>query len=729
MKTQFTPTTARDPIAEMIGTLTASGRIKEKDQDSEWINCLCALTLTLEPPCKTYRFLEAIPYSRHSLDNVDVLNTMANLGYFAQSSQQKLEDIDPRLLPSFFIDHFGKPSVIIEKGEENTRVFRNNQIETLSTRDITTIFGTSWFFQHYDENKTDTSKFMRGGSGFSWFRAVLTRFKGTLGQIFLSGLFINIIALAIPLFIILIYSRVIGSVSVGTLPMLAVGMALAIGLEYCFRRIRSQSLSWLAGRMDNIVGNRIFSHLIGLPPDLIERASVAAQIARIKTFESVRDFFSGSVFLSMMEIPYVILSLAAIYAIAGKLVFVPLAMVAAYVLLFWVAHRRIKSIIRLAAKTSSARQQFTIETFEKIRGIRSYGMSKLWQEKFRTLSGQEMMAHFHLNFLGMISETIAHSLTVLSAIFTVGFGVHLIWSGQIGTGALVATMILVWRVLTPFYSMCTMIPRLEQLRNSVMQVNTLMDLNTEAIDARVAARLPRMRGQVFFNHTLFRYNEKSDPVFHDLTFEARAGDLVIITGENGAGKTTILKLVKGLYKASEGSVQIDGFDIRQLDAPDLRRQIAYVPQQTDFFYASIAENLRAGNPLATDEDIRRALDLADASEEVMALSHGVDTIIGRSGKLPLSSMFMAKLSLARAYLHRAPLILIDELPNTLLGGRAGKNLKDYLARNKGSKTCLMVTYRDDFIRIADTVILLQRGEKPITGTPSDIIDKNNVEAA
>jgi ATP-binding cassette subfamily C protein LapB len=301
---------------------------------------------------------------------------------------------------------------------------------------------------------------------------------------------LNVIALSTPLFIMLIYDRVIAAGAPEILPMLAIGACIAISFEWVLRRTRSQGLSWLAARMDNIVGSKIFAHLIGLPPSLIERASVAAQIARIKTFESVRDFFSGSVFLSMLELPFVVIAALAIYAVAGPLVLVPLAMIACYGLLFWAIHKKVKIAIRLAAKASSARQQFAIETFEKIQGVRGNGLSKTWQAKFRELSGREMLAHFRLNWLGMMAETLAHAITLIAAVATVGFGVHMIWAGMMSTGALVATMILVWRVLTPFYSLCTMIPRLEQLRNSIMQVNMLMDIDTEAMEAVTAARLP-----------------------------------------------------------------------------------------------------------------------------------------------------------------------------------------------------------------------------------------------
>ena len=721
-------TETANSVGAMMTLLQKAGR-RNFHEKNPWESSLCALLLALEPNCKTYRLIEALPYTEHNYDQTDTLNTFAHLGYFARPVTTELQDIDARLLPCLFINTNGKPVVILELKENYFKIYNNSHVSKVSKKDIGSETGSAWFFERFDENRAPTSRFMRVGTGRSWFSAVLGRFHGTLGQILLACLMLNVIALSTPLFIMLVYDRVIAAGAPEVLPMLAVGVLLAIGFEWALRRIRSQGLSWLAARMDNIVGNRIFAHLIGLPPALIERASVAAQIARIKTFESVRDFFSGSVFLSLLELPFVAIAALAIYAVAGPLVLVPLAMICAYGLLFYVVHKKVKVAIRLAAKASSARQQFAIESFEKISSVRGNGLSRIWQAKFRELSGREMLAHFHLNWLGMMAETFSHAITLISAVATVGFGVHLIWAGTITTGALVATMILVWRVLMPFYSLCTMIPRLEQLRNSLIQVNKLMDINTEAMDAQSASRLPKMQGRVTFRNAGLRYSEDSDLVFNNLSFDARRGDLVVVTGENGSGKTSLLKLIKGLYKVSMGAVQIDGFDIRQLDAPDLRRQIAYVPQQPDFFNGTIFENLRLGNPLASQEEIEKALQLADVWTEISTLPDGLNSMIGRYGAGSLPTSLATRLSLARSYLHAAPILLIDELPNALLSSRAGNNLKDYLARSKGKRTCIMVSYREDFINLADTVIVLQRGGMPVAGIRETVTEALKKEEA
>jgi ATP-binding cassette subfamily C protein LapB len=707
------------PIYNMLALLADTGR-PNFIKDGVWEVCLCAIILTLEPTCKIQRILEALPYKNTAFDEADLLNILANLGYFCRQSHCDLCDLDGRLLPALFIPKMGAPSIILSRDNETLQFYDPLSKMVSQSPNSFDKAGKIWFFQKYDENRSATSKFMRTVSGKTWFTTIIDRFHSGLAQILAAGFILNIIALATPLFIMLVYDRVISAGAIGTLPMIAMGACIAIIFEWQLRKIRARGLAWFAGRMDNIISNKIFTHLIGLSPDLIEKASVAAQIARIKTFESVRDFFSGAGFVSLLETPFVVLSIIAVAVLGGPLVFVPLGMACLYIVLFYYIRSKIKIAIRLAAKTSSARQQFTIESFEKLHAIRMHGLGHKWHEKYRHLSGREVMANFYLGWLGAVADSIAHALTVISVVCTLGVGVQMVWNGDMSAGALVAIMILIWRVLTPFYSMCTLIPRLEQLRNSVAQINNLMDIETEKEEAQRFSRISKFKGSVSFNAVSFRYNTDGNDVFSNLSFDAKSGDLVVVTGVNGSGKATILKLIQSMHDASGGTVRIDGFDVRQLDIPDLRRQIAYVPRTPFFFHGTIIENLRLTNPLAKEDQVINALKKADAWDDIQKLPNGLNQMIGQSCEEKLTAGLAARLSLASIYLNPAPLILIDELPNSVLSARAGQNLKNYIAQCKGKKTIIMCTYREDFMRMADTIVCLCGFLRPIVG-PRDIM--------
>lgn len=707
--------TYADPVEALLNVLGDTiWSAQRHRQHNAWEACLCSLILGLDPTIRTVQVSEAIPYGSESLDRVGFSNTMANLGYTCKTIYTNLKDVDKRIMPCMFIplDHPESPAILFADGH----IYQGKQRETRSLDHKHDLKGKVVIFRRTDSLDDQTSRLSRSATQFSWFRALVDRFHSTSLNILITGLILNIIGLSTPLFIMLVYDRVISTHALNVLPWLAIGVGIALIAEWALRAIRSKSLSWLGGRVDNIVSNMIFDHLLHLAPSYIERASIPSQIARIKTFESIRDFFSGAMFLSVMELPFMIIALVAIGVIAGPLVVVPIGMSVIYLTLFYFIWRKVRVAIRTAAKASSARQQFSLETIEKVEAIRANALTEIWGEKFRELSGREALAQFQLGWYGMVGETFANALTVMSAVAVVSFGVHFIWAGEMTTGGLVATMILVWRVLGPFYSLCTMVPRLEQLRNSIRQVNNLMDVDTEEMSAQGLARPGRLKGRVTFAGATLKYNSSADPIIAGLTIEAAPGDIVAITGENGSGKTTLLKMIKGLYLPQNGSLRLDGFDMRQLNPHDVRRNIAYIPQTPDFFPGTIAENLRFGNPLASEGEIRQALGQARVLDEVMALPEGIQTVIGGNDGIRLSSTLAARLSMVRAYLQDAPILLIDELPNTLLTDESGQFLHDTIMRHKGTQTVFIVTYREDFLNMADTIVFLRRGFVPQSGT-------------
>lgn len=712
------PDAARISI-DILMDLMSKPAWRTGDGRGPWLACLAAMVLALDPACKARRLLDSMTAVEGG-DLTGLRGTMAQLGYFSETLDTSMRDIDGRLLPCLFTADArpDAPYVIFAQKDGDLTIYdsQRHDIRPLPRRDAeAALQGTACFFKAYDPHLQTTSRFMRSAVKRGWFSALVGRFSVSFWQVLVTCLALNIFALAPPIFIMMVYDRVISPYDLSSLAMLTVGVSMALVAEWALRDIRSEGLAWMTARLDNLVGGRIFSHLIGLSPALIERASVAAQVARIRTFESVRDFFSSAVFLSFLEIPFVVIAVGVMWAVAGPLVLVPVCMIAGYAALFFTMQARIRRVMRLAAKATSARQQFIIESHERLRSIRVNGLGKAWEDKFDTLTGRDAVLGFRLSFLGTVAETLAHALMVLSVVLTIGFGVGLIWAGSITTGALVASMILVWRILLPFYSLCTMIPRLEQLRSSIEQVNSLMDIESEAELAQTAASLNALRGHIVIDSATLRYENAVSPAIDSLMLDLPPGRMAAVTGRNGSGKSSLLKLVKGLYRPESGAVRIDGYDIRQMDAAELRRQIAYVPQKPDFFPGTLRENIAIGNPFASETDIENALLLADAWEDCRAQ---LDKTIA---EVHMTPSLAARLSLARAYLQNAAVVLIDEMPNTLMNGTAGENLRTYIRQSHGKRTIIAVAHRGDLLALADVIIHLRRGAKAAAGNREDML--------
>lgn len=713
-----------DPVQALKDRLNAIAMDRHADF-SPWENAFYALVCAKEPGAEIYKILEAMPYRDDYTDKMDLLNTLANLNYYAKNIKGTLKGLDSRLLPCLMEPKNGDEDLYVvirrtQKGWLAYNATKETYEEIAPKSPEAKKPSLFWLFEKYDESKSPLSKFMRKATGHSWFGALLSRFRSTLMQIFLVGFILNIFALAPPIFIMVIYDKILSTGSVSTLLMLAAGMIIALITEWFLRQMRSRALSWLTARLDNIVGNKIFGHMINLKPELIENASVTGQIARIKTFESARDFFSGGVFLSAIELPFTFISLCLISILAGPLAMVPAGMALVLLAQYFIMRRMLLLRIRKSARAGAIKQQFLLETFERINTIRAVGMQDLWYQKYRDLSGKESLAYLNMIKLSGMTEIITQTLSMAALVLLIGYGTHLIWSGVITTGGLVASMILIWRVLGPFQSLCLSIPRIEQLKGSLSQVNSLMDLESEEIINERVARLSKMRGKIAFQNVTMRYSETGDYVHKDLSFSLEPGETLAITGPSGTGKSTIFKLIQRMYNWQSGTIMIDDFDVYQLDVHDIRRNISYIPQIHDFFHGSIIDNIRVGNPMAGEKEVKEALEFSGALKEIMAMPETIYTPIQSVVGDYMSPSLAFRLAVSRAYVQKAPIICIDELPYEFQDGEMGDLLRKTIARMGKNKTILFVTYRRDFMILADRLLTLTPNQ-PARFEPIDVL--------
>ncbi|ODS23639.1 hypothetical protein AB835_07965 [Candidatus Endobugula sertula] len=585
-----------DSVGDMLAYLRKSNWLAKKGDGSEYSACLAALMVSLNTTMDPTSICEALPQKDSSFDLIDVLNSLSHLNYIGRSITLRVCDLDERLLPCLFIPRNAEnqPSVVMNKCKYGNEGHQTEQFsifygesESSDNIDIseTKYVGTAYFFTKEEDLEQDVSEDNRATSGFSWFRALLERFRGLFWQVFTVSVILNIVALGAPLFIMLVYDKVISAHSPEILTPLMVGAVLALGCEAILRKLRLQSLVWFGARLDNIVSNKIFEQLSFMPPIFTERASVASQMARLRAFESVRDFFSGSLFLALIELPFTLLIIGAIAIIGGYVALIPITTALFYlILLFWM-RPKLKIEIRQSAKAALLRQQMAFESFEKMHGLRVNGLTSVWFKQFRNLSGKASLIGFRASFIASIIESVAYFIFILSGMLTVALSIERIWVGEMSTGAMIACMILVWRVLGPFQILCNSLPRFEQLNNAIEQVNRLMDIKTEQAEEQKGSHIDKLVGEITFSKVGLRYTKNSDPVFAGLNFDAKPGQLVVITGGNGSGKSTILKLVNGLYRPQAGSIRVDGLDIRQLDSIELRKKLHMSRKFLTFFEA------------------------------------------------------------------------------------------------------------------------------------------------
>jgi ATP-binding cassette subfamily C protein LapB len=492
--------------------------------------------------------------------------------------------------------------------------------------------------------------------------------------------------------------------------------------------VRAKILAFVGTRLDNIVGLAIFHKILFLPPALTERSTVGAQVARIKDFETIRDFFTGPMALTLLEVPFAFIFLAVIISLAGPLVWIPVIMVALYGILALVFTPLIRATVARAARASSRRQELVVESLNNMRAVKYCGAEATWLDRYRDLSSKSALNGFYTSQLSSLVQTLSHVLMVASGVGTIVFGVFRVLGGDMTVGSLVATMMLVWRVLGPLQTGFISMSRITQVRSSIGQINNLMNIRAEREQHSQATPLKRFEGFVSFQRVSIRYSPEADPALVGVTFDAEPGEVICVVGGNGSGKSTVLKLLAGMYQAQAGSIRIDNMDIRQMDTVELRHAVGYVPQSLEFFYGTISQNLRMAHPTATDNDLRWACYKAGVLDDVLALEQGsgkwkrtgFDVRIGDSGVGSMPTSLLQRLNLARGYLKQAPIMLFDEPGNGLdfEGDQAFMRMVDEM---RGEQTVLIVTHRPSHLRIADKILWLEYGNVRAYGPAEDVL--------
>ncbi len=685
-------------------------------------NCLMKLLYALNWRGDKRHVAEALPHFMNALDITSFRNIMATLHYQSRPVKLRLGGIDSRLFPCLYLPDDGDAMILLNYEPQGIRVFDGGRNEERVIPRGTTK-GTAYFFSPVDADELQSNQ-----SKVGWFRAVSERFRALVYQSLGITFILNILALVTPLFVMAVYDKVVATGSLPTLAFFAFGVGIAIGCDVILRMIRSKIMAFIGARLDNIVGIAIFHKILFLPPTYTERATIGAQVARIKDFETIRDFFTGPMALVLFELPFVFIFIITIAALAGPVVFVSIIMMACFLILGLIISPLLRNSVGRAARASSKKQELIVETLSGMRAVKYCGAEDKWMERFREYSATAALNSFYTAQLSALMQTISHVLMISAGLGTIIFGVFRVMNGDMSVGGLVASMILVWRVLAPLQTAFVSLTRLTQVKSSISQINNLMNIRGEREQHTLVNPIKQIEGFVTFARVSIRYSPDSDPALVGVSFELEPGDVLCIVGGNGSGKSTALKLLAGMYAPQAGSIRIDNMDIRQMDTVELRHAVAYVPQTVQFFYGTIAQNLRLAHPTATEEDLYEACEKAAVLDEVLALSQGsgkwkrdgFEVRIGDSSSGQMPTSLLQRLNLARGYLKKSPIMLFDE-PGNGLDFASDQAFMRNVERMRGSTTILMVTHRPSHLRLADKILWLEYGNVRAFGGAEEVL--------
>lgn len=551
-----------------------------------------------------------------------------------------------------------------------------------------------------------------------WFWGVVHEARGIYGMVMLASVFINLFVLVSPLFIMNVYDRVIPNNAIETGWALALGALTIFVFDFVIKTIRGYLVDLSGRRIDVIAGRRLYDQVLNMK--LAHRPKSSGVFANmLKDFDSVRDFFTSASITALVDLPFTLLFLFVIYKLAGGLVFVLVGLIFIVLLVGYVLQFPLKSVVRKATQSAEAKHGLLVETIQGLETIKSTGADG----RFRSRYGRSVAENAHYGqtsrFISALGVNSAGFVQQAASVILVLFGMYMVQAGELTIGGLIATVILGGRAIAPIGQMANLMTRYHQAGGALKTLERLMSQPVERPQDKQFLHRPDLQGAIAFDKVDFAYPGTDRKVLDGVSFKIAVGEKVGIIGRVGSGKSTIARILMGLYEPVSGAVQLDRTDSRQIDPADFRRHMAYIAQDVFLFSGSVRENIAASRPQAAEADILAAAKKSGVHDFVSRHPQGYDAPVGEQGN-NLSGGQKQALALARAILLDPQVVVCDE-PTNAMDMQAEAAFVKFLQDDVKDKTVILITHRNTLLPAVDRLILLDNGKVVMDGPRDQVM--------
>lgn len=556
--------------------------------------------------------------------------------------------------------------------------------------------------------------------GNVWFSSILKPLRPTFRELAGVSLFINLIALTPPIFMLQVYDRVVFYAGMTTLQGLAVGMAIALGFDFLLRQFRSRLVQRVATKIDIDVSRALFRQFLSLPLRQLEMRPATFWTSLFRDIDMVRSVASGPSAFLAADLPFALIFVAIAFVIATPIAWILVMMVLFFGLISW-RSGAVMTHLSVDERRAGLNRDAVIAEFAATRTIvKALALDKsvtpIWEKAQATTIEQAIDRGAKSDFYSNLGTTMSLATSVMMTVA----GAIAIVHQDLSVGSLIACNMLSSRILSPLTQLLGTWRAYAQGRASIQRLSDVFAMATERQTSEV--RLPRPKGRVIVENASFRYADIDAPVLENVNLTLQPGNIHLILGRNGSGKTTLLKLLMGLYRPYAGRVLIDDADIAQFARADLSEWVGYVPQDTVLFSGTIRDNVVKGaEDVADDAAIVRAATLAGLHQAVIDLPKGYATPIGEAGTL-LSGGFRQRVVIARALVRDPPIIVMDE-PSSNLDRQGEEELRQGLVELARERTVIIAAHSPILLQAAQTVAVIDRGKVILAGPASEVLPR------
>lgn len=552
-----------------------------------------------------------------------------------------------------------------------------------------------------------------------WFWGTLAENKRIYRDVLLAAFLVNMFALAMPMFTMNVYDRIVPNRAVETMWVMGLGVLIIVVGDLVLRTMRAYFLDWASARIDVKLSARIMEQVLGIHLDQRPN-SVGSFASNLRSFESVRDFITSATVTALIDLPFGIIFIIVIAWINWMMV-LPVVIGGIVMLVYALSvQTKMHELSETMYRAGALRNATLIESLVGLETIKSLGiegnMQRKWEHSARYLT--EVGSKLRL-----LSSSISNGSNAIQQIITVVLvllGVYMVTAGDLTMGGLIATTMLASRALAPIAQTAGLLSQYHTASTSLQSLDEIMRKTVERpTDSNFLSR-PSFRGDIEFREVSFQYPGAEQNALTKVSFKIKAGEHVALLGRMGSGKSTINKLILGLYQPTEGAILIDGIDLRQIDPAELRRSIGYVQQDTHLFYGTLRENITMRAPHSNDAAVLAAAHIGGIDEFANGHPKGFDLLVGERGET-LSGGQKQAVGIARAFVTSPTIVLLDE-PTSAMDHSGEDAVKKRLAEATADKTMVLISHRSGLFDLVSRLIVIDSGRVVADGNKQDVIE-------
>lgn len=690
------------------------------------LDCLLEIARIYGRPSTRAALTAGLPLQNGRLTPALVARAANRAGLNCRVVRRAVGKIDPAQFPVMLLLNGNEACVLLgwDTAEDTAEVLLPNTGQTAFTlprRELLSRYAGVSIFLHprfkYDRRVPEITKFRAR----HWFWSVVTQQWRAYRDSLTAALLVNLFALALPLFSMNVYDRVVPNFAVDTLWVLTFSVGLMLVLDFVLRMMRSHFVDQASARIDLQLSAVLMERVLGLRMSS-RPESVGAFASTLKSYEVIKDFIASATVAALVDLPFALLFYVAIVWIAWPLVFVPIVGFLIVTMYVYAVQQRMHELAETTYKTSALRNATLVESLAAMETIKSLGAESQIQSQWEKSTAFLARVTMQQRRLSLTATQSIQTMQQVVSVAALALGVYLIHENMLTQGGLIASTMLMGRAMAPLGQIAGLMIQYQGARTALEPLNKLMDMPVERPADSAFVHRSDLKGQIEFRDVTFSY-PNGDVALKNVSFLIRPGESVVFLGKVGSGKSTIQKLIMGFYEPQAGAVLIDDIDARQIDPADLRRNAGYVSQESILFYGTLRDNVTYGAPYADDAAILAAAGIAGLLEMVNRHPRGFDMQIGERGET-LSGGQRQGVAIARAFLTDPPLLLLDE-PTSGMDYTTENEFKvrlgRFVKRSMPGKTLLVSTHRSSLVDLADRVIVLDNGSVVADGPREQVV--------